>query len=230
MSCANRPPIKEVYSLLKEKKALIVHFSGVTNKLNSPDKLFPNDLLYAINHKNCSGRSCSIIKPDDNFMNAVGSIGIILGLKQPNSLLDAFQADCGWHVNSNPKDKITIKELRDTIEGRSINCHNEWVVNNYLVLGIFAIEPFQVMAYKPLDMPHGIEINLTPKNEATCPKLISLSEIKSYFVNIPIYTFRGGRIKKYAGDGDNAVEIDHSEIYHSNCKLQWIVDSWWRRA
>ena len=138
-----RPSLEEVYGLLREKNALIVHFSGAPKGFGKyrPDNLFPKDLLHAIAVHDIGGQSCSVVMPGDNFSgegrNAVGCIGLVLALKSPNSLEDASFEDLGSVEDQNGlrrtsfKEYISFQDLRNSIEYRPSNSYNEWVINYY---------------------------------------------------------------------------------------------------
>ena len=102
-----RPAIREIYSVLSDFNALIVHFSSVQQMVGDPEKkhLFPDDLYYVRDGGANGGLSCSTVMPGDQFdpmpRNSTGSVGLILGLKSRRSVKAAHPQDCGAYTDEN---------------------------------------------------------------------------------------------------------------------------------
>lgn len=218
-----RPMVDEVYNLLCQRSALIVHFSGAPKGAGAvrKDHLFPNDLLHVINMKATGGVSSSVVLPNDNFhgvnRNATGCIGVILGLKGRESLEDANCEDCGSiedeHGNRNscnPRD-ISLDELERTITERPIGKYNEWIVKNYKVLGIFAKIPIEISKLVFLDYSEDVPENIKATDPVLDTVTVRLNEFPNEFFKLPIYTFDAGELKKKKGD--RFVSVNSDEIY-----------------
>jgi hypothetical protein len=128
-----KPSIADVHSLLRSRKALIVHFSGVPGAGNT-DIRYPEDLRRVISGGANSGVSCSVVSPGDIFAgaaerNAYGTIGVILDLRGEQSLATATHGDGGslWYGHGarefDEKD-LTIEDLERSLTRR--DGHNEW--------------------------------------------------------------------------------------------------------
>jgi len=223
MNDIKRPEIKEIYGLLKEKDALIVHFSGAPkgDGPERPDNLYPKDLFNAIKVQEDCGLSCSTVMPKDKFYgferNAIGCIGIIVGLRSPSSLYDVCHEDCGSYEDkdclrkSSFKEMISISDLRDSIECRNYDSYNEWVVNRYSVLGILAVKPFEISVMNLPDIPRDMPLHLTDNTPVKDVVQTNLLEISDKFSGFPIYTFKGGKIYQFTNNEYR--EVNHSQIY-----------------
>ena len=204
----NRPTEQEINCLLRQKSALIVHFSGAPPGSGSPyDDVYPVDLKKVITGRCQGGLSCSTVMPNDNFSdlktaNATGCVGVILGLKSKNSVKDVHAADCGTYVVNdvrivpNHRD-LSIADLEQTIDARPFGNYNEWVINDYQVLGVFAAAPFFIWALgKPIyppEMPDYLcasepQLGITK----TCPNAISAE-----FPELKIFSFVGGQLVNF---------------------------------
>src|SRR6185295_14284490 len=98
------------------------------------------------------------VRPGDNFhginRNATGCIGVIVRPRSPDSIVDVGHSDVGsgededGNRDASGARDISIEELRSTLDRRVY--YNEWVVKDYEVLGILAVEPFEVWGKKSL--------------------------------------------------------------------------------
>lgn len=217
-----KPEVAEVYDFLSKHHALIVHFSGAPKGAGvdrGSAHLFPADLKFVVDGHAMGGISCSTVKPGDTFhgfeRNATGCIGVVIGLQHKQSLVAVDPADCGSIENKEGfrevrEDKdIGVAELAKTIEDRTF--YNEWVIKEYTALGIFAAPPYeasitQVPVY-PDDMPEHLRDNRPAPNFRT----VNFQELARTFLDLPIYTFTEGNVRKY-NDG-NFFDVDHLEIY-----------------
>lgn len=222
MNSKVRPSLEEVYSLLQEKNALVVHFSGAPkgSGVNRLDHLFPNDLLHATNLKASGGLSCSVVMPDDIFSgtnerNAIGCVGVVLGLQNPESLVGAASTDCGSYEDEHgqrkcpQQDHITIQNLRETIENRV--SYNEWIIRDYGVLGIFAIDPLDIGVLGHPNYPDDMPDYLKSGEKIPLVEQTTFQMIKSSFPKYPIYTFNNSRLCELK-DAD-FIEVKHTDIY-----------------
>jgi len=193
-----RPNVQEIEALLREHEALIIHFSSFKADENRPDRVFPNDLQNAIAKKDMELSCCVIGSRDDYEKHSFGDIGIILRLKTPNSLVAADPNDCGsleeederGHVRRTvPMNKLrdlSLEQLTETLTKRTD--HNEWVVRDYEVLGIFAHPPGRA-------------------ND----RIFRVQDLCEIFPGRPIFSFKDGSIYRcYPGP---PTAIGHADIY-----------------
>jgi hypothetical protein len=146
---------------------------------------------------------------------AVGCIGLILGLKTPNSLFEASHEDCGSvldangnRIVSNPRLEITVNDLRNTILTRTR--YNEWVVRGFDVLGVLAISPFTIKVNIEINDPTSVD-GKTVTNEMLNEEC---SSILNTFDGYKVYTFNATGICKLTCNSENH-SVEHSEIYKS---------------
>lgn len=153
-----RPNLGDVHDLLRDKSGLVVHFSGTPRGVaaSSFNGGFPDDLLNVLDGAAQSGISCSVVHPGDNFdtqsiyTNATGCIGVIVRLRNPQSLVGAHYKDCGSRVEDGVRtcaqanQPMTIDQVRESILARAPGTYNEWVVKDYDVLGLLFQSPFFV--------------------------------------------------------------------------------------
>jgi hypothetical protein len=195
-----KPEVADVYTLLRKYTALIVHFSGAKGSEVRKERLFPTDLRTVVADGAMGGLSCSTIRPSDDFNKHYwGSIGIVLGLKNRDSLIWAG-ADDGGSVDEtigenvvrtveNEQD-LSLESLETTITDRTH--HNEWVIRCYEVLGVFV---------------HPI---CTAEEVGGEPRRIPMEKLLEYFPSLPMFSFRRNEIWRL---GSPSVSIDHSQIY-----------------
>lgn len=224
MTALNRPEITDVYSMLRNYNGLIVHFSAAYNlsgkDITNGNNFYPNDLKYIISGGAQGGISTSIVTPEDdigfNVINskAVGSVGIIVGLKYSNSIVEVDAKDCGSILDEsgiryvdNPRSDITVTDLKRTIDTR-VN-YNEWIVRDFNVLGILALSPYEIKVQCKIPDPTAANgITVTNDIARTMPPEImrELGVYKVYsYINKDIYQFDEANYKLNP--------IEHSKIY-----------------
>ena len=214
--------IREIYSVLEQNNALIVHFSGAPKGSGKyrHDHIYPKDLLHVINCYAQGGVSCSTVMPTDNFhgrdRNATGCIGVVLGLKNDCSVTSAAPNDVGSIESRNGIREaqgqiINIAAINASISDRQKNEYNEWVVRDYFVIGVLAVPPFEVMKLRtpvfPPDMPEYF-IDSTPQPEIN---QTTLTQVESFFPNNRIFTFCDGSIFEYKSGTTQPCK--HGDIY-----------------
>lgn len=211
-----KPSIYEVHALLREKKALIVHFStegkgrewnqiiqGLTDLERQAaiekniSRFYPGDLLYAINRTEQSLCASTISANDDPLLHAMGCIGLILGIQRPASLRAVYAGDDGYLGEDDDRDMdIPIEVARDTIEYRHERGHNEWLVKDYRPLGILALPPFHHFDGRT----GGLSIT-------------TLDAIRETFRGkVPVYGFHKGALYKLNDDG-SADQVEIATLY-----------------
>lgn len=215
-----KPTVRQVYGLLSQHRGLIVHFSGApkgVGKDRGAAHLFPSDLLHVIDGCAQGGVSSSVVRPGDVFSghsrNATGTVGVILGLVEPQSLVAADRKDCGSTegpdgVRTVEEEKdIEIADLDDTIIQRET--YNEWVIRNFRVIGILAVEPFEVSCLRKMQYPPEMPAHLRSEESVQDIRCASREELLSIFKNLPIYTFLDTNILSLK----DLTPVYHSVIY-----------------
>jgi hypothetical protein len=195
-----KPEVADVYEFLRRYDALIIHFSGPKGDELRAERFFPTDLKNVIAGGALGGVSSCVIGPRDDFDNCSwGSIGVVLGFRNKDSLVAADAHDCGSReetiggkiVRTVQREKdLCVNDLETTITQRT--SYNEWVVRCYEVLGIFAHPP--CIADVAGESRH-----------------IHYQELLAWFPKQPILSFKDGLIYRL---GPNR-PIAHSEIYRA---------------
>jgi hypothetical protein len=220
-----KPEVGEVYSFLRQRDALIEHFSGIPKGSGSNfDYVYPDDLKNVIALQAPGGLSCSVVIPSDEFAdlsgaNATGCIGIVLGFQNRNSLVAANPHDCGSYMENgvrlvpNERD-LTIPDLLDTILKRPSGNYNEWVVRDYTVLGVFAARPYFVSVREiPAYPPEMLALIETPEPEIGF-RPTTIGALRETFPLLPILTFEDGKLMRLS---EGRFEpVDHGAIYKNN--------------
>lgn len=154
-----KPSIADVHHFLRANDALIVHFSGVPKGVSSGfEQAYPHDLRNVIAGGAQGGLACSIVTPNDVFVgnrrHAFGCVGVILDLITPGSLAAVSHHDVGSSVIDGkrifPDRDITPKDLQESLDLRGEE-HNEWGLRDYKVIGILAIDPYEVCSTPSTD-------------------------------------------------------------------------------
>lgn len=214
------PSLTEIYEFLRRNQALIVHCSGTPKGvgLPGPQHIFPADLQHVVAGNANGGVSCSVVKPGDRFhgeqRNSTGTVGLVLGLRGPESLVAVSPGDAGSEVDAHGNRRaheaaITVAELERSLSERQ-GRYNEWVVRDFSVMGIFVAEPSTVTQHVAIDVPEEAKWMLDG-NETLGEIPISPSEISSALPTLPLYSFKGGELVRLGGSGwENA---SHADIY-----------------
>lgn len=196
-----RPDLAEVHDVLKQQNCLIVHFSGCPKGVGKErnNRLFPNDLVAVIEGEANNGLSCSTVKPGDIFegmrRNAMGNIGVIVAPRCGESIENACHEDCGscedeeGNRKAIPQEYIDKAYLEYTIVYRKDGSHNEWVVKDFDVIGIFVIPPLEISK----------EVTVSCENpdystSTISPVQISMDDVIRTFPNQTFYTFHNSDI------------------------------------
>jgi hypothetical protein len=207
-----RPPVADVYDLLVKYNALIVHFSGAPKGAGKPrpDRLYPNDLLHAMTLQKHEGLSCSTVMPGDNFhglnRNAIGSIGIILGLRSPKSLIGVSPHDCGSFEDANGarqfphQPSISISDIENSIVNRQPGRYNEWGIEDFNVLGIFASPPFDIAIEIPMSDIPGIPVDPIDSHPIEVISQTTLQEVSRNFFRHKVFGFQGNALCEWRGE------------------------------
>lgn len=178
--------IDDIRGVLRQHNALLVHFSSIPNMENF-NLWFPDDLRGAINGnaQAAGGLSCSAIRPGDLFWggnaNSFGCIGIIVDLLHAGSLLDVTLGDGGSRIEGGRRQVMGRpfdKKMLEASLQRPSTTHNEWVVANYQVRGIFVGPPYFVAV----------------RNGGHVP--VNLQQVVTAFPGQPVFAFDPGVIRQ----------------------------------
>jgi hypothetical protein len=203
-----KPPLGNIHAFLRRRNALIIHFSGVPGAGNTSLR-YPEDLRRVITDGANSGVSCSVVTPDDIFAgtgerNAYGTIGVILDLHTEQSLATATPGDGGslWS-GEGPRDfdekDLTIEDLERSLADRQ--GHNEWGVRDFIVRGIFVIDPVEI--WGAVQTPFGVDEGIIP---------YSIDLVRADFPGQRIYSFAEGAIVELHPHGQRS-SVQHEELY-----------------
>lgn len=216
--------VREIYEVLAQFKALLVHFSGAPkgHGVQRPNHLFPNDLRHVLSGKAQGGLSCSTVKPGDCFCgynrNAIGCIGVILGFNSTNSVVAVSESDCGSFEGKNgqrivkSKQQINLEDILNSIQKRPSGQYNEWIMKNYITLGIFAVHPYEISSCGKLSCPDPVLNGLWDGSSTPVIKKIDLQTVSDQFPGFPIYTFDTNNIFHF--NNGKCQQVNHDKIYH----------------
>ena len=223
MNNTSNHTVDDIYRILAKHNALIVHFSGTPkgagNGINN--FFYPDDLKNVIDGNAQGGLSCSTITPADNFhgfdRNATGSIGVIIGLRNIESLVCGSENDCGSgtdengdrYCSSNLVSPAIPECLESAITNRQIGRYNELVVKNYDVLGILAVSPYEYIGQ--FEVP--VHDDCPYQNERFTTSILdsNLYEISNIFNTSKIYTFSNNKICILNQNSTSIIE--HKSLY-----------------
>jgi hypothetical protein len=216
-----KPDLAEVYGFLRKHNALIVHFSGAPKGAGlERGWLFPKDLANVLAGGAMGGLSCSVVRVGDVFQaevrNATGCIGVVLGFQSKDSLVAVDPSDCGsmeddeTGIREVPHERdIAVADLERTLTERTD--YNEWVVRDYVPIGILAVPPLEVdtlsVPMYPPDVPQ------IARDETPAPCIVRIDPVKmtNMFMGQNMYTFKKGKI--LCRRNGLFYPVDHSEIY-----------------
>jgi len=152
--------VDEARTFLRRRNALIVHFSGCPKGVGF-DTCYPDDLVQATANPHW-GLACSVVKPGDGIGNAFGFVGIIVDVTKDTSVVAVSTDDCGSQVDRGTGKRIaldmipTAEKCEKSLDERTK--HNEWVVEDYEVMGIFVLRPPQIWSGSGLGGPTKITV------------------------------------------------------------------------
>jgi hypothetical protein len=150
-----RPPVADIVALLREKNAIIVHFSY--HGKGPGEHLYPYDFENAIKHSDTTYLCASTIGPRDIALtHSVGWVGLVLKPKNDFSITKVTCGDGG--TSSADHLYPSLDEMRESIDKRGTEePYNQWTFQSSAILGLFAFEGAQVAAKRDLPMPHDPE-------------------------------------------------------------------------
>ncbi|MFM0218117.1 hypothetical protein [Paraburkholderia caledonica] len=218
-----RPPVSDIYSLLRTGNSLIVHFSGIAPGTGNPSErlYYPHDLRNVVSGGAMGGVSCSVIGPGDTIGqlecdNATGCIGVVLGLQSPSSLLDVHVGDGGSSVqpdgNRRPNPQpLSLIDVQGTLTGRRLGTYNEWVIGDYKVLGIFVADPYMVRAIADIPVPPGVPATILGSPSVPGIRYETIPDIQRDFPDQRVFSFNLSGIRQL--EGRQWIDAPHNTIY-----------------
>lgn len=196
-----KPSLAEVEAFLFRHQALIVHFSGTPKGVGPGGHLFPADLQHVHAGRAMGGVSCSIVTPRDRFQgewrHATGTVGLVLHLVAPESLVAVSPGDAGSSVDAHgirwaPDADIDGAALERSLTERGER-YNEWVVRDFRVLGLFVAMHATVTKRVKLQVSPDAAAWMG-EADTLSEEPIALHEIVEALPSLPVYSFQQGGV------------------------------------
>lgn len=201
----------ELMRLLIERRALIVHCSRPGKngdeqrygERSGDDLLFPGDLRNAIDVAGGTGElSCSVIWPA--HLKTYGAVGIVLRPRSTGSVRSISPIDAGssWDETTRKRTGSGVPFSAEAVHETFANAtdYNEWVIGDAECIGIFVhpTEPLEVAARVPMTEVEGFDPSMMTDSGSTVGAvIIDLGIIESAFPDLPIFTYRDGRLWRW---------------------------------
>lgn len=213
-----------LHACLQKHSAIIVHFSGcppMNDGASDPARLFPNDLRRVCDGETNGGVSCSTIKPSDSVClhpdsNSTGMVGLILSPNSAASIRETFSSDAGSSRFCDGvrvglgEAAVTLESIDRSITARRDDDHNEWVVDDFSVVGVFVGSP--IMIWQARELPdsdsHG------GKSIEAGAVGIYVAQVASQFPNLEIYTIKNGQFARIDVLAKSVTPVTFSDIYN----------------
>lgn len=177
---------QDLAECLKEKKAVVVHFSSYSS--NCSGVVFPDDLNYTIKNKDNIYVSCSVLWPGHN-MSPFGEVGIIFH-PTVDSVQSVSNSDSGAYTASSGIDCSNGESLTKETFEKSFNVqkggYNEWRLKGAEIGGIFVLNQDCVNVKKKIK----INCPLEGEKEEIGFQSIDLQDLKNVFPDFDIFTLR----------------------------------------
>ena len=191
-----------VRDFLRSRKALLVHFSGLTTR--RPDLVFPDDLRKAMTLGN-TGLAFSTILAGDSEQNATGSVGIVVDISENECVSRVSPSDAGSYLDPR-ENQLMSGGCRPTNEtcARSIDkrtSYNEWIVRHYIVIGIFLFFP-------PTVPQHCVVLNHSHRALVS----ISVDDVACSFSNQRIFSTCENGFVEYDRKAKNWCKVSYENI------------------
>lgn len=201
-----------IRDFLRTRKALLVHFSTVMAR--SAELVFPDDLTQAM-HLRGTPLSFSTIEVGDTCPNAgrggaEGSIGLLVDLGSDSRVVSVSPGDSGSYYDERTGSggslglEPTAQNCADSIDKRQPS--NEWIVENYIPLGIYILPPIRVRQSVKLG-----DDTITGEVE------ISLYQAIAPFPEWPIYSANEKGFLKYDRQSRAWNAVGYDDIIGSDC-------------
>lgn len=148
-----RPTVSEVHEVLRTHRVLLSHFISDT-PMDSGCGLsprYPENLIRVLNRQCPGGICCSTFSVTDEprgGVNVAGSVGVLLRPASDRSVLAAAPHDIGsvykdgvrWFRR--PPKAVSKDDLSNSIEERAADQWNEWIVDDYVPIGLITLERY----------------------------------------------------------------------------------------
>jgi hypothetical protein len=217
--------VREIYTILRQHNALIVHFStlGKSGAPGNGNYPYPADLQHVLENLTQQCVSCSTVKPTDRFdgdgANSTGCIGVVLGLTHDRSVIAASSCDMGSILRGDGARDVEaqvtqISEIERSIVDRHENGYNEWCVMDYYVIGILAVHPFFATIKECPNYPPDIPDYLKDRSPQYIDSQYTIEEVQGHFPGKRVFTFCDNRICEFRGN--EILEAKHGDIYITN--------------
>lgn len=193
-----RPTVSEVHEVLRTHRVLLSHFISDTPMDSGwgPSPLYPDSLLRVLNRQCPGGICCSTFSAADEprgGVNVAGSVGVLLRPASDRSVLAAAPHDIGSVYKDGvryfrrPPKAVSKDDLSNSIEARAEDQWNEWIVDDYVPIGLITLkrDGFSVQKEK-------------------CQDLVET-------FGFPVYQIRDGRLVRL--HGDRWIPADHGDLY-----------------
>ena len=134
---------------LRNKPALIVHFSGVPKGIGQTVN-YPNDLEFALANLT-EILCCSTIEPGDFHRcpnGASGSVGVVIGPVTAGGVIFVHNDDVGSPPSTAERRKwdrpTSVSDCTRSFNRNGTFPYNEWLIGPYRVIGLFVAPDAQV--------------------------------------------------------------------------------------
>ena len=201
----------EIRAFLREKQALLVHFSTLMAKDTS--RCFPDDLQNAWELVNTPLSHSTIQRGDTppamiggGKGGAEGSIGMVVDVGAntavlavgPGDIGSSYDSDIGkWNAGGSPP---TRDACEDSISNRAPS--NEWYVRDFIPIGVIVLPPLQAREL----------VDLGPGGLSHADVSIELSEVLEAFPDKRIFGADGTSFKVYDRTSGKWADIGYDEI------------------
>lgn len=178
--------LNEILDSFRVRTALLVHCSREGKGDDPVERVYPDDLRDAIDvlQSGTGELSCSVVWPD--HLHAYGSVGIVLRPRGPHSIKGIGPGDAGttYDRQTRRRDAGLTVPLTETSLARAFDpatSHNEWVVEDADVVGIYLASLTNAGIAVRLGAPGGngrYETDFLPQ---------SVGSVRRYFPDLPVF-------------------------------------------
>lgn len=179
---------EDLLAKLAERQALIVHFSAHAMMREGLD--FPTDLRQVLAEQEPWPLSCSVLTPGHQ-MDVTGSVGVVLEPRSTADVLRVHHCDAGAYdeAGTNQSLGLALSEASfdASIDGVVPGTYNEWRVRGAKPVGIFVLDPANILVRQKFTLPgpYGPE-------ETIAAEPISLDAVRAAFPGQPVWTMAAG--------------------------------------
>lgn len=175
---------QELLEKLNARQALIVHFSAHAVMRDGLE--YPTDLQQVLAEKEPWPLSCSVLTPS-HHMDVTGSVGVILEPRTAEDVLCVHHDDAGAYdvdgANQSRGAALSDAAFDASIDDTVPGAYNEWRVRGARPVGIFVLDPANIMVRQKFPMPGPFD-----EEEIIAAGTISLDAVRVAFPGQPIWT------------------------------------------